>query len=170
MNKFHHAFVALGLFLLVGCGPSDQSEKKQQSDADAKMMVEQTASEKQLLADPSRATPELIQRLRASVKMRDGLLMMDDQSYTRLLYPRSETYAASIPGAVNLSVRPPEAPWVFNCGMGITVVFGNQISGGPEPIINDFTVWLTYVPVPKQACELLAPVIGKEIQAILSGR
>jgi hypothetical protein len=61
MIKFHHAFVALGLILLVGCGPSEQSKEKKQSDANLKMAADTRASEQQLLADPSRATPKLVQ-------------------------------------------------------------------------------------------------------------
>jgi hypothetical protein len=176
--KFLYALVFLGLLLSAGCAPSDQSEKKKQSDDHAKMLAEKSASEKQLLADPRRATGELIQRLRASLKMRDGLLMVDDQSRFRLLGSASEVAAmASIPGGVSLSVRPRESPWVVNCGTGITVVFGNSISDGsessssgrPEPIDTESRVWLTYEPLTKQGCEILAPVIGKEIQAILRG-
>jgi hypothetical protein len=72
----------------------------------------------------------LIQRLRASVKMRDGFIMVDNQSRTRLLspmYPGSEATIASIPGAVFLFVLPANAPWIISCGFGMTVVFGNVI-------------------------------------------
>jgi hypothetical protein len=175
MAKFL-ALLVLGLLLLAGCGPSDQSENKKQSDDHAKMLAEKSASERQLLADPSRAIPQLVQRLRASLKMRDGLLMVDNQSRFRLLGSASEVAAmASTPGGVSLSVRPRTSPWVVNCGIGITVVFGNSISGAsengeqPEPIDTESRVWLTYEPLTKQGCEILAPVIGKEIQAILSG-
>jgi hypothetical protein len=76
------------LFLVVGCGPSDSSkEKKRITDADAKRLAENMAAEQQLLADPSKATPQLMQRLRASVKMSDGLLMVESQSLARLLSP-----------------------------------------------------------------------------------
>jgi hypothetical protein len=153
---------------MAGCGPSDSS-KEQITNADAKMLEKKT-EEQQLLADSARATVQLVQRLRASVKMRDGLLMVDNESRTRLLFPISETTIASIPGAVSLSVLPLESPWVVNCGMGITVVFGNSKDDGSELVNADSKVWLTYVPVPKQVCEKLAPLIGKEIQAILSGR
>jgi len=174
MIKFHHAFTALSasllVSLLVGCGPSDQSDEKKQSNVDEKMAEESHASEQRLLADPSRATPQLVQRLRASVKMRDGLLMVDNQSLTRILSPRSETSIASIPGGFNISLLPKESPWVVNCGIGISVVFGNPISGESERVYGDGKVWLTTAPVAKQGCELLAPVIGKEIQAILSGQ
>jgi hypothetical protein len=102
--------------------------------------------------------------------MRDGLLMVDNQSLTRILSPLSETSIASIPGGFNISIFPKESPWVVNCGIGITVIFGNSISGESERVYGDGKVWLTTEPVPMQGCELLAPVIGKEIEAILSGR
>jgi hypothetical protein len=104
------------------------------------------------------------------VKMRDGLLMVDDQSLTRILSPSSEASVASIPGGFNISIFPKETPWVVNCGIGITVVFGNSISGETERVYGDGKVWLSTSGVSMQECELLAPVIGKEIQAILSGR
>jgi hypothetical protein len=169
MIKFQHAFVAIGLIALVGCGPGDQSKEKKQSDADVKKAIETQASEQQLLADPSRAAPTLIQRLRVSVKMRDGLLMTDNQSLTRILSPLSETSIASVPGALNISAFPKETQWVVNCGLGITVVFGNPISGKSERVYGDGKVWLTTAPVSKHGCELLAPMIGKEIRTILNG-
>ncbi len=95
---------------------------------------------------------------------------MDNQSRTRLLSPGSETTMASFPGAISLSIFPREAPWVVNCGIGLTIVFGNPTSVESDQINSDGKVWLTLVPISKQLCEKLSPLIGKEIQAILSGR
>jgi hypothetical protein len=100
--------------------------------------------------------------------MRDGLLIVDDLSTLRLV-PTVEATTASIPDGVTLSVLPRESPWVVNCGIGIAVVFGNPISGESERVLGDGKVWLTFAQVPRQEREILAPVIGKEIQAILSG-
>ncbi len=78
----------------------------------------------------------------------------------------SESTMASIPGAISLSGFPPEPSWVVNCGIGLTIVFGNPTTVKSEQIGRDGKAWLTYVPIPKQVCEKLSPIIGKEIQAI----
>jgi hypothetical protein len=40
----------------------------------------------------------------------------------------------------------------------------------PQGVDSDGKVWLSLVPISKQMCEKLSLLIGKEIQAILSGR
>lgn len=85
-------FFVLGLLLMVGCRPSDSSkEKKQSTDADAKTLAENMALEQQLVADPSTATPQLMQRLRANVKMSEDLLIVDNQSRSRFVPPLRES-------------------------------------------------------------------------------
>jgi hypothetical protein len=62
-------------------------------------------------------------------------------------------YPASIPGAISLSVFPQEPSWVVNCGIGLTIVFGNPTTVESEQIGRDGKVWLTYVPIPKQVAK-----------------
>jgi hypothetical protein len=73
------AFLLVALLFMVGCGPSN--EPKKSTEAADKRKADATA-EKQLLSDPDRAKTELIRRLRASVKMRDGLLIVSDPILT----------------------------------------------------------------------------------------
>jgi hypothetical protein len=152
------AALLLSLFL-VGCGPTDEQRRETQR---AEKVRADLAAEEQLLSDPSRATSELIRRLRASVKMREGLLTVDP-------------FATSGPpdwtpvDVGELFVLPRNSPWLIDCGAGITVVFGSSVSGTGEEVANDVKVLLAYGPVPKQRCEMLGPAIGKEIQAITTG-
>jgi hypothetical protein len=160
------AVLTLGLLLLVGCGPSDQEKK---TSNDAKLAAEKSASEAQLIADPSRAAPELIQRLRASMKVRDGFLIIDYQSTMRVFAQTPGTAGESLPDLMNLSVYSRETPWFINCGFGIRIGFGDAKNDWPVTNLDASGIVLTYVPVPKERCEILAPLIGKEIQTILSG-
>ena len=175
MLKYLHLPLVFGLLFVVGCGQNDSlKEKKQSADADARM-----AAEQQLLSDPDKAIPELIQRLRASVKLGDGFLMIEDESLSlyRLASPLAETNVTSFP-FLSLSVLSLNSPWVIKCGAeGITVVFGNSISGSGESdegsndveVGNDVIVWLTAGSIPKKRCQKIAPALGKEIQTILTG-
>jgi len=141
MVKCHYAFLASGLLLLVGCGESGSSkEKKQPSAAEAKMVAEARS-----LTDPSRGSPEFLHRLRTSVQMRNGVLIVDD------------------PLTFGLSVLSPNSPWVVNCGIGIEVVFASANSSDDRVKIQ-----LALIPITKERCRELAPLIGKEIQTILS--
>src|ERR1035437_3736838 len=151
MIRFRHAFVVLGLLLAVGCGPSDSSKEKKQLDANEKMAAENLASERQLLADPSRAAPELVRRLRAIVKMQDGVLLVDVKP--------------------QLFILPPNSPWVVDCMTAMTVVFGNLVSSysNESGISNDVKIMLARTIIKRESCRELAPLIGKEIRAILSG-
>jgi hypothetical protein len=145
--------LVFGLFCLVGCGPSEEQKRETQRSEKLKADLEE---EKRLLSDPSRATAELIKRLRASVKMHDGLLTVDPLA------------AFGVDGFA-LFVLPPNSPWLVQCGGGIEVVFGNSASGTGEEVDNDVKVTLARASILKQRCEMLGPAIGKEIQAIING-
>jgi len=109
------------------------------------------AAEAKLLSDPSKAIPELIQRVRASVKIRDGLIVVDP-----LFTP-------------GLAVMSANSPWTVTCGAGIKAVFGVSVSGGNESLDNDVTVWLAYASIPREDCQMFTLAIGKEIQMIIGG-
>ncbi len=127
------------VLLLPGCSDSGKTSES------AIARIE----EERLLHEPLRATPVLIQRLRDAVQMRDGVLMVDSDS--------------------DLYVLPLNSPWIVNCGfLGIRAIFGNSV-GADESARNDITVILTQASVDKMDCRTLVPVVGKEVQAILSG-
>jgi Rossmann-like domain len=60
--------------LLLLCGCEAREPAKENSEAE-----QQEAREAQLLADPAKARPELVRRLRAAVSMRDGLIVVKSQ-------------------------------------------------------------------------------------------
>jgi hypothetical protein len=137
---------AFVLLLVVGCGPNESTREQ-----GARQVDPAVAAEAKLLSDPTKATPELIQRVRASVKMRDGLIVVDP-----LFTP-------------GLSVMSANSPWTVICGAGIKAVFGTSVSGGSDGVDNDVTVWLAYASIPRDDCQVFTPAIGKEIQMIIGG-
>jgi hypothetical protein len=137
------AFVSL---LVVGCGPNESTRER-----GARQVDPAVAAEAKLLSDPAKAIPELIQRVRASVKMRDGLIVVDP-----LFTP-------------DLSVMSANSPWTVTCGAGIKAVFGTSVRGGSDGVDNDVTVWLAYASIPREDCQMFTPAIGKEIQTIIGG-
>jgi hypothetical protein len=169
LGRSHQKIAILAILLVSGCEPSDSS-RDEKARADAKRIAENRAAEKRLLADTSLATSRLVQRLRTSVKMINGLLAVDNLSRIRLVSPESETTMDSMSGAVTLSFYPRETPWRINCGIGLSVVFGSGSTSDESGNLfdNDGTVWLSLSPMSKQMCETFSPLIGKEIQVILT--
>jgi hypothetical protein len=141
-----YAFPAIVSLLVVGCGPNESASKK-----GARQVDPAVAAEEKLFSDPANAIPELIQRVRASVQMRDGLIVVDP-----LFTP-------------GLSVMSANSPWTVTCGAGIKAVFGASVSGGNDSVYNDITVWLAYATIPQENCQMFTLAIGKEIQTIIGG-
>jgi hypothetical protein len=143
-------FLIIGIALmLTACGPTDSSNEKQQlPSAQSKKMSEQA----ELLTKPNRDNSDFVRQLRAQVKAVDGLLVVEDQ-----LLPE-------------LSVLPLNSPWVVNCGIGLSVAFGTAVSGSTGDVSNDAKVTLTLLPIAKERCKELAPIIAKDLQLILNGR
>jgi hypothetical protein len=131
------------LLALCGCDGDDSSKNTSRS---ARPSDEAMAAEEQLLSDPGKAMPELIRRLRSSVKKRDGLLIVDSP--------------------LGFSVLSANSAWMITCGAGITVAFGRSTSGESG---DDAKVLIAYAFVSREECQNLAPAVGKEIQAIVNG-
>jgi hypothetical protein len=144
--RLRYVLPAFVLLLVVGCGPNESTREQ-----GARQVDPAVAAEAKLLSDPTKAIPELIQRVRASVKMRDGLIVVDP-----LFTP-------------GLSVMSANSPWTVTCGAGIKAVFGTSVSGGSDGVDNDVTVWLAYASIPRDDCQVFTPAIGKEIQTIIGG-
>lgn len=134
-----------GILLLIGCGESESTKQRRHShDLD-----ETAKAEGALMADSNKAGPALIKRLRENVSAHDGLLRVKTM--------------------FGMSVLPINSPWAVYCGIGITVVFGSSFSGYRDSIRNDFEINLTTANLYKsEKCDVLAPLLGREIQVILT--
>jgi hypothetical protein len=147
-NFCSRLFVISSLISLGWVPPAFAQEKKQSINPEA-----QIAADLQLFMEPAKAITELITRLRAKVKVRDGLLIVDDLLVVS-----------------GLTVLPLNSSWTVSCGIGFTVTLGNTIGGSSDDVHNDVKVWLSFAgPIPKQNCEPVAVAVGKEILAILAG-
>jgi hypothetical protein len=142
MNK---CFIAIAIcFLLAACG---QAETPKKSKAEI-MMDEDTA----LLKDPARAESELERRLLASVQIENGILAVLDP----------------ITGSIETDFLPTTVPWVLKCGMGgLSIVFGNSISGDGSHTANDVEVNLSFGSADKQTCAVLGPRLAGRLKALL---
>jgi hypothetical protein len=137
--------VALVLCLaLVACDDSEHTEKSAATkimDADAL-----------LLKDVERAGPELERRLMENIQVQDGLLMVRDPVF----------------GEVGqLYVLPVNSPWTLSCGIGLSVIFGNSVSGDSTSLSNDIELHLVRVRVDKKDCNVLGLRLGKRLKATL---
>ena len=152
MIRCSHSLLGFALLLMIGCGPSDTSkDKKEPLNAEQKIAADKMAAEISVLANPNRTNAEFLRHLRASVKMVQGFLMVDT------------------PLKVELALLPPNSPWVIQCGAGMSVIFGSAVTGSSGDVSNEVEVRLALVPLTKERCQELAPLIGKEVQAILDG-
>jgi hypothetical protein len=104
-------------FLLGACDNNDQAKKANEGSETIKR-------ETALMSDPNRAGPELEKRLAESVSVDGGLLLV--HTITGGLY-----------------VLPVSTPWTLNCWCGMSIVFGNSVTGDDSNTTNDVTVNLT---------------------------
>jgi hypothetical protein len=138
---FFGLIMALSSASVATAQPSDPAKQKREA-----------AAETQLLADPSRAVPELIRRFRSRVEMHDGLL--------------------TVKNPIGVSVFPAGTPWTVTCGAGIAVVFRGRpdddifLTFATNAKLNDKNGNSATLP----DCETLAPAIGTRIQEIISGK
>src|SRR5271167_4484065 len=126
--------IAIALcFLLAGC---DRGEAPKKSEAQLKL-DEDTA----LLKDTARAGPELERRLLASVQVQDGIVAVRDP----------------VMRAIETNFLPTTTPWVLECGIGLSIVFGSSVSGDGSSTRNDVEVNLTSGIVDQESCAVLGP-------------
>jgi hypothetical protein len=138
-------FSVILLYLLLGACDEDSKSQQQSSDASVKN------EDAELLKDLGRAGPELERRLLKSVSIQDGLVIVHDPLMAELF-----TY-----------VLPTNSPWMISCGVGLTVTFGNAVSGDQESTDNEVKLHLATTFLPSDACAVLAPQLGKRLKAML---
>ena len=145
--KINGRYLLLALCLIVlGACDDDTAEKAKKVAAE---QASQVNAEQNLMADPTLAAAEWKRRLRDSVKIHDGLIVVDG-------HLGLQTFVLSS-----------NAHWMVTCGfIGMTVVFGNSRSQSDSNI----EVRLTWASIDKSGCTALGPAVGKEIQEILAGR
>ena len=127
-------------FLLGACDNNDQAKKTNEGSETIKR-------ETALMSDPNRAGPELEKRLAESVSVDGGLLLVHT--------------------ALFLYVLPVSTPWTLQCFAGMSIVFGNSVTGDDSNTTNDVTVNLTVGQIDQKNCDVLGPRIGKRLLAIL---
>jgi hypothetical protein len=136
------AILLMLLLWLCACG---QNEPRKNPATKSKM-----GEDVALLQDVTRAGPELERRLMASIRVQDGLLLVNDPVIGHLV-----SY-----------VMPANSPWVLSCGIGLSVVFGNSVSGERSSVGNDVEVRLTQEIVAQKDCAVLGPRLGRHLMAI----
>jgi hypothetical protein len=133
--------------LLCACGPSEQPKPSSPVDKKIADLLGPLPS------DPSRASAELGRRLAASIKVQDGLLTVHDP----------------IMGEINSSILPVNSPWVINCGIGISIVFGTSVTGDSNGAQNDVEISLTNAVIDQKTCAIVGLRLAKKLQSMLAG-
>jgi hypothetical protein len=104
----------------------------------------------ELMNDVGTAGPELERRLFASVSVQDGLIVVRPPS-------PGDTY-----------VLPDNSPWIITCGReGVSVTFGNAVSGDGSYVGNDVQLDLTMTFIGQTDCATLATQLGRRLKTML---
>jgi hypothetical protein len=86
------------------------------------------------------------------VKLVDGMLLVTD---------------ATSPGIWVLSIN---SPWMIQCGPLMSLIFGGAVTGSSEAVANEVEITLSLALLSADRCRELAPLLGKEMNLILSGQ
>jgi hypothetical protein len=141
-SRWRKGVATLAFCVLLGaCDNNEQAKKPSQ---ESEIIKRETA----LMSDPNRAGPELEKRLAEGVSVDGSLLLVH-----------------TITGS--LFVLPVSTPWTLQCWFGMSIVFGNSVSGDGSSTDNDVTLNLTVGQIDQKNCDVLGPRIGKRLLAIL---
>ena len=138
--------VIIAIILCGLLGACEQKETAKEPNKATEMINAETA----LMSDLDRAGPELERRLAQSVSVDGGLLLVHTNG-------------------LQLFVLPVSTPWTIQCFVGMTIVFGNSVTGDNSSTDNDVTLGLSTGQIEPKNCDILAPRIGKRLLAILGG-
>jgi hypothetical protein len=137
---------AIAIVFLAACGQENESSHKTSSDL-------QNDAEQELLADPARALPELIKRLRAAVSKREGLLVVQS------------------PLSLEVAVLPPNTPWVLVCGAGIGLHLGSAVAEHDGSVavadVLDVPLALPVRILTREECIPVMLALGREVLSIV---
>jgi hypothetical protein len=132
---------------LMGCGEGGGGETSQPRDK-AALAIRANIDE---LLRPGRSNADYIQTLRSQIKLSEGILLI------------------TAPMSPTLWVLPANSPWVLECGPLLSLVFGGAVTGSPESVSSTVDVTLSLAILSEDRCRELAPLLGREINQILSG-
>ena len=131
---------------LVACGDGEHVERKEN-----KPPSEFTANIDDLLK-ADKTNGEFVQGLRRWVKLVDGMLLVEN------------------PMAFGLFALSVNSPWALQCGPGLSLVFGGRVNRDPfQSVGNDVDITLSLTLLSNDRCRELVPLLGREINLILSG-
>jgi hypothetical protein len=144
------------IIAIMFCGLLGACDQKNSNEEVSKKAALAAKGEATLMSDPERAAPELENRLAQNVRVDGGLVLVHTE--------------------MGLSVLPVSTPWTVQCGVGMTVTFGNSVTSSLDRAEeskdveystgNDVRLILTATPIFKE-CDILAPRVGKRLLAIL---
>lgn len=143
---------------LAACGPSEAPKtESQQSPAADKTNAEKTNEQIQILTQKDRSNESFLQQIRARMHVTDGFLLIENSFETDTM------------------LLPVTSGWSLTCGMsGLAVSFGSAVSGSADgnssSVDNEAKLELSMIPLSRERCRELAPVIGKEVQRLLGQR
>jgi hypothetical protein len=136
--------LSIGL-LLSGC---DSPPPTNQKTAEEQKIDADIAAEMKLKFDPSRTGSDFVNQLRSRVKVNDGFI----------------TVESSTP--YNYAILPSSAPWVIQCGIGMSIVFGSAVTGDSGSVTNDINLTLTSLPVSKEHCKEWGMLLAQELRSM----
>ena len=123
--------------LVVGCDESQTPAAPAEKSETQKRLE----AERSLLSNDEKLWPELAKRLVEAISVRDGILGVQS---------RSDSY-----------FLPANSPWVIKCGGGLSIVFGNSISGDQSGTENDIQVYLLSTYIDSEICSRIGPRLAK---------
>ena len=149
MNVLLRCAILATAFATATCGENRQAQQK----GTAQATPAKIEADKQLLADPAHAGPEIERRLRAQLKVTDGLLIVRNPASGFATY-----------------ILPANSSWVVSCGLsGITIDFGNAVSPDEPGNVAHLDLALG-AGVSSKVCDEVGPMVGKTLQSILAGK
>lgn len=106
-----------------------------------------------LLMNAESGPAEIDSRLRKSLVVQDGIVMIHNQAtaYGSYTFPATD-------------------PWAVQCGLGLTVTFGSTPRGDPNDIGTGPEIHLSYGQFKSEEYDKLGFLVGKKVQALVSGR